>query len=95
MNNKLKYKNKFNTYERFTDDKGLQNYENGICIDHINGEELTELQAKEIDLIVAYNNGELWWAEVEPTTAEERGIIKKIAERYKDWYKPNIDSIFK
>lgn len=95
MNNNLKFKNKFNTYQRFTDDKGLQNYESRIGIDHYLGIEVLELSDMGIQNLIAYNNGELWWSEVEPTTEEERERIKKVAEGYKDWHTPNVKEIAK
>lgn len=85
MNNNLKYKNKFNTYQRFTDHSGLQKYENGIGIDHYLGIEVLELKPKEIEMLIAYNRGELWWGEVEPVTDKERALIEQTAERYKEW----------
>ncbi len=34
---KLVNENNFGTYERYTDIFGKQDYENGICIDHLTG----------------------------------------------------------
>ena len=90
MNNNLKLKNKFNTYQRFTDENGLQQYKNGICIDHYLGVEMLKLKPKEIETLIAYNKGELWWSEVEPTTASDRARIAKAIVRYNDWHPPSI-----
>ena len=96
MNNNLKYKNKFNTYQRFTDQNGLQQYKNGICIDHINGEELSELQAKEIEAIVAYNKGEWSYSGPHLNTPEFLDWNIPMSHiNYSDWYKPNANPFYK
>ena len=95
MNNNLKYKNKFNTYERFTDQNGLQLYKNGIGIDHYLGVEVLELKPKEIETLIAYNKGELWWSEVEPATASDRARLDKAIEGHNDWHYPNKKEIDK
>ncbi len=89
MNNNLKYKNKFNTYQRFTDENGLQLYKSGIGIDHYLGVEVLELKPKEIETFIAYNKGELWWSEVEPITVKDRIRIDKAVAHCKDWHLPN------
>ncbi len=93
MNNNLKYKNTFNTYQRFTDQNGLQQYKNGIGIDHYLGAEVLELKPKEIETLIAYNEGEMWWSEVEPATASDRDRIAKAMAGYNDWHYPNAEAI--
>lgn len=68
----LECENKFGNYNQFTDENGLQEYKNGIVINHMTGEEISRIQRENLTEIMANLLNDGWR---QPTTLELQSIL--------------------